>query len=136
MPSSTPIINGVDFVAIPTRDFQAALHFYETVLVLPCSRRYARVPGGEFEAGNLTLQVVDSQAAGLEHSPHRHPIALHVEDLPAARARLEAAGVAFNGETLDTGVCLMAFFEDPDGNALMLHHRYAPPQAPATDATP
>ena len=35
-------------------------------------------------------------------------------------------GVDFVGETLDTGVCHMAFFSDPDGNAMMLHHRYAP----------
>jgi hypothetical protein len=34
--------------------------------------------------------------------------------------------VSFAEETLDTGVCHMAFFSDPDGNALMLHHRYAP----------
>lgn len=27
---------------------------------------------------------------------------------------------------LDSGVCHMAFFRDPAGNALMLHHRYAP----------
>ena len=45
---------------------------------------------------------------------------------PTARAALEARGVSFTAETLDTGVCHMAFFADPDGNALMLHHRYAP----------
>jgi hypothetical protein len=44
----------------------------------------------------------------------------------AARTELEAKGVVFAGETLDTGVCHMAFFTDPDGNDLMLHHRYAP----------
>jgi hypothetical protein len=27
---------------------------------------------------------------------------------------------------MDTGVCHMAFFTDPDGNDLMLHNRYAP----------
>ena len=43
-----------------------------------------------------------------------------------ARAELEAKGVEFAGETFDTGVCLMALFTDPDGNDLMLHHRYAP----------
>ena len=39
---------------------------------------------------------------------------------------LEAKGVEFAGEIFDTGVCHMAFFVDPDGNDLMLHHRYAP----------
>ena len=43
-----------------------------------------------------------------------------------ARGELEAKGVVFIGETFDTGVCHMAFFTDPDGNDLMLHHRYAP----------
>jgi predicted enzyme related to lactoylglutathione lyase len=51
---------------------------------------------------------------------------LHVDDVPAARKELEAKGVEFAGETFDTGVCHMALFTDPDGNDLMLHHRYAP----------
>ena len=54
------------------------------------------------------------------------PIALHVEDVEAARAELESRGIAFPAETIDSGVCHMANFHDPDGNALMLHHRYAP----------
>ena len=54
-----------------------------------------------------------------------HP-ALHVDDVAAARTELEAKGVEFAGETLDTGVCHMAFFTDPDGNDLMLHGRYGP----------
>jgi len=53
-------------------------------------------------------------------------VALHVDDVAAARAALEEKGVQFFGETFDTGVCHMAFFTDPDGNDLMLHHRYAP----------
>jgi catechol 2,3-dioxygenase-like lactoylglutathione lyase family enzyme len=63
---------------------------------------------------------------GLRHSRSANHVALHVDDVAAARAALESRGVTFAGETLDTGVCHMAFFEDPDGNALMLHHRYAP----------
>ena len=72
------------------------------------------------------LQVLEAEAFGLEFHPSKNPIALHVEDVEAARAELESRGISFNGETMDTGVCHMAFFEDPDGNALMLHHRYAP----------
>jgi predicted enzyme related to lactoylglutathione lyase len=49
----------------------------------------------------------------------------------AARAELESRGVSFAAETMDSGVCHMAHFKDPDGNALMLHHRYAP--RPAQD---
>ena len=63
---------------------------------------------------------------GMEHHVSPNPIALHVDDVEAARARLQASGVTFMGDTFDTGVCHMAFFADPDGNALMLHHRYAP----------
>ena len=34
--------------------------------------------------------------------------------------------MAFVGETVDTGVCHMAFFHDSEGNVLILHRRYAP----------
>jgi predicted enzyme related to lactoylglutathione lyase len=125
MSTPAPLVTGVDFVTVATSDFEAAMSFYGEVLGLRCSVRYGRVPGAEFETGNLTLQVMDSEAVGLEHRPNPHPVALHVEDVHAAREQLQRRGVSFNGETLDTGVCLMAFFADPDGNALMLHHRYA-----------
>ena len=62
---------------------------------------------------------------GIDFAPTRCPIALRVDDVEAARAELEARGVSFAADTLDTGVCHMAHFQDPDGNALMLHHRYA-----------
>jgi catechol 2,3-dioxygenase-like lactoylglutathione lyase family enzyme len=126
MNTPAPLVTGVDFVTVATRDFEAALTFYSEVLGLTCSARYGRVPGAEFETGNLTLQVMDSEAVGLDHRPNLHPVALRVDDVHAARQELQRRGVYFSGETLDTGVCLMAFFEDPDGNALMLHHRYAP----------
>jgi predicted enzyme related to lactoylglutathione lyase len=80
----------------------------------------------EFETGNLTLSLINPEAMGMEHHVSRNAIALHVADIEAARARLEQAGVTFVGDTFDTSVCHMAFFSDPDGNALMLHHRYAP----------
>jgi predicted enzyme related to lactoylglutathione lyase len=87
-------------------------------------------PAGEFETGTLTIAVMQSDAFGLEFQPHTLPIALHVEDFQAAHAELESRGVSFKGDTIDSGVCYMAHFEDPDGNMLMIHHRYAPP-APA-----
>ena len=121
-----PIATGVDFLSVGTRDFEAAKAFYGETLGLRCSAEYGRVPGAEFEAGNLTIQVVDSEAVGMEFRTRNHPLALHVEDVASARAELEARGVVFKGETLDTSVCYMAVFEDPDGNVLMLHHRYAP----------
>jgi len=122
----TTLVTGVDFVSIPTRDFDAAIEFYGTTLGLECSARYGRVPGAEFDTGTVTLQVIDSASVGIAFHPNHHPIGLHVDDVAAARAELEARGVAFAGETMDTGVCHMAHFRDPDGNPLMLHHRYAP----------
>jgi predicted enzyme related to lactoylglutathione lyase len=125
---SSAIVTGVDFVAVGTTHLAAAREFYGEVLGLPCSAvwREADPLGAEFETGSLTLAVLDSPAIGIEFRPHNHPIALHVEDIEAARAELESRGVSFNADTVDTGVCHMAYFSDPDGNALMLHHRYAP----------
>ena len=119
-------ITGVDFICVPTRDFEQASAFYGDVLGLRCSTRWGNMPAGEFETGTLTVAVMQSDAFGLEFKPHTHPIALHVEDVEAARAELESAGVTFPIDTIDSGVCHMAHFADPDGNALMFHHRYAP----------
>jgi predicted enzyme related to lactoylglutathione lyase len=124
-------VTGVDFITVPTRDFDRAEEFYGGVLGLPCSARWGKMPAAEFETGTLTIAVLQSDAFGLEFQPHTHPIALHVDDVHAARAELEAQGVAFPAETIDSGVCYMAQFHDPDGNALMLHHRYAPKPASA-----
>ncbi len=126
MSSEAPFVTGVDFITVPTRDFEAASEFYGDVLGLRRSVRWGSMPAGEFETGTLTIAVMQSDAFGIEFRPHSHPIALHVEDVHAARSRLESHGITFAPETIDSGVCHMAHFADPDGNALMLHHRYAP----------
>ena len=120
-------VTGVDFITVPTRDFESAGEFYGGLLGLTRSKRWGQMPAAEFETGTLTIAVMQSDAFGLEFKPHTHPIALHVDDVAAARAELEARGVAFHADTIDSGVCHMAHFADPDGNALMFHHRYAPP---------
>jgi predicted enzyme related to lactoylglutathione lyase len=117
---------GVDFVTIFVADYPSAVEFYEGILGLEHTVDYGKIPAGEFETGNLTLQVMDAASIGREFTASKHPIALHVDDVPASRERLEAAGVEFFGETIDSGVCHMAFFNDPCGNALMIHKRYAP----------
>jgi predicted enzyme related to lactoylglutathione lyase len=124
--SSPTTVTGVDFVTVFVKDYPAALKFYGEVLGLEHSVDYEKIPGGEFETGSLTLQVMDAAAIGREFKPSGNPIALHVEDVEAARAKLESSGIEFHAETLDSGVCHMAFFSDPDGNALMFHNRYAP----------
>jgi catechol 2,3-dioxygenase-like lactoylglutathione lyase family enzyme len=130
MTAQSPIVTGVDFVSVPTRDLEAAVAFYGDTLGL---RRSAYVPErnfAEFETGNLTLSVWNPEAMGLPFNASANPVALHVDDVAEARAELEQRGVAFNGDILDTSVCHMAFFADGDGNALMLHHRYAPRATP------
>jgi catechol 2,3-dioxygenase-like lactoylglutathione lyase family enzyme len=122
-------ITGVDFITVPTRDFEKASEFYGTVLGLPRSKGWGNKPAAEYETGTLTIAVMQSDAFGLAFQPHSHPIALHVDDVAAARAELEEKGVTFAADTIESGVCHMAYFADPDGNALMLHHRYAPPSA-------
>lgn len=120
------LIGGTDFVSVPTRDLDAAMRFYGETLGLRRSVHFEGKPFAEFETGNLTIEVIEPEKMGLEYALNPNHIALHVDDVAAARATLEERGVEFQGETLDTGVCHMAFFADPDGNALMLHHRYAP----------
>ena len=126
MSATTSIVTGVDFIAVPTQDFEKADAFYGDVLGLERSKRWGDMPAGEFENGTVTLAVMQSDAFGIEFSPHSHPIAFQVDDVDAARAALEAQGVEFVADNIDSGVCHMAYFRDPDGNALMLHHRYAP----------
>lgn len=124
--STAITITGVDFATVFVKDYPAAVEFYGGTLGLEHSVDYGKIPGGEFETGSLTLQVLDAAAIGREFRASGHPIAFHVEDVEAARAELESKGITFLADTMDSGVCHMAHFTDPDGNALMLHHRYAP----------
>ena len=119
-------VTGVDFATVFVDDFEAATGFYGGTLGLERSAEYGKIDGCEFETGNLTLQVMHAEAIGREFNPSEHPIALHVDDVQAARAELEAKGVEFLADTIDSGVCHMAIFSDPAGNTLMLHNRYAP----------
>lgn len=132
MTSPTPLITGTDFITIATKDIDAATAFYRDVLGLPILKRWGDMPTVEFETGNLTIAVMQSDAFGVEFRANNHPLEFHVEDFEAARAELASRGVEFKGETLDSGVCHQAFFEDPDGNTLAIHHRYAPGTPPAT----
>jgi predicted enzyme related to lactoylglutathione lyase len=122
-------VTGVDFIAIPTQDFDRAEAFYGDVLGLERSKQWGDMPAREFETGSLTIALMQSDAFGIDFSPHSHPVALQVDDVEAARKELEEKGVEFGADTMDSGVCHMAHFRDPDGNVLMLHHRYAPKDA-------
>ncbi len=117
------MITKLDFVAIPSQDAERSRGFYVDTLGLKADE-HAR-----FEAwlGDTCLGIWEPEKVGMPFAPQKNGhLALHVEDMAKARAELEAKGVVFYGDVMDTGVCHMSFFADPDGNDLMLHHRYAP----------
>ena len=122
-------VSGVDFICVPVNDIDKAREFYGEVLGLEFGKQWGDMPGFEYETGNLTLALMQSDAFGQEFAPHTHPVALQVDDVEAARADLEGKGIEFAADTIDSGVCHMAIFSDPFGNGLMLHHRYAPKDA-------
>jgi predicted enzyme related to lactoylglutathione lyase len=128
--TTTQLVTGVDFVSLPTEDLERSIAFYAGVLGLERSKVWgksdAEALGAEFETGTVTLALVLGERLGIEFQENRVPLAFQVEDVEAARAELESKGVEFSGDIIDSGVCFMANFRDPDGNALMLHHRYAP----------
>src|SRR5687768_12836967 len=108
-------ITGVDFITVPTRDFEKADQFYGETLGLERSKRWGDMPAGEFETGMVTIAIMQSDAFGFECEPHSHPIAFQVDDVAATREELEGKGVKFLADSIDSGVCHMAYFEDPDG---------------------
>jgi len=117
------LVQRTDFVSVPVQDMERARAFYRDVLRMRSPDWTAGFP--EIETGSVSLYLVNPTAMGTRFAPHTAPIALRVQDVAAARRELEGRGVRFSGEH-DTGVCKMAFFEDSEGNALMLHRRYAP----------
>jgi predicted enzyme related to lactoylglutathione lyase len=119
-------VTGVDFIALQVTDHDRAATFYGETLGLPFVKQWGQMPATEYQAGNLTVAVMQSDAFGIEFRPSSALLALQVDDVAAVKERLEAAGIEFRGDIMDSGVCHQAFFEDPDGNLLGLHHRYAP----------
>lgn len=120
---TSTMITSLDFIGIPSRDADRARSFYRSTLGLRPDEH------GAYEqwAGNTCFAIWQPEQVGMPFMAQKgNPWALGCDDVAATRAELEAKGVKFLGETMDTGVCHMAFFSDPDGNDLMLHHRYAP----------
>jgi predicted enzyme related to lactoylglutathione lyase len=125
--STDTIVTGVDFVSVPTQDLERAVAFYGETLGLTRTVYRPEANFAEFDTGTVTLSVVNPDRMGIgAFAPNLNHIALQVDDVAAARATLEERGVEFRGDIIDTSVCHMALFADPDGNALMFHHRYAP----------
>jgi catechol 2,3-dioxygenase-like lactoylglutathione lyase family enzyme len=118
-----PLIRSLDFVAVPSQDAARSRSFYvDTLELRPDDKAQF-----EFWVGDTCFGIWEPAKMGMEFAPLiAGHVALHVDDVAAARAALEEKGVQFMGDTFDTGVCYMALFADPDGNGLMLHHRYKP----------
>jgi catechol 2,3-dioxygenase-like lactoylglutathione lyase family enzyme len=115
-------VERVDFVSFLTQDIPRAKAFYSEVLGLEIETEGES--DMEFRAGQVTLDVFDPSSIGQQLAPSPAGLALRVADVDAARAELEAKGVVFDGDTIETGVCRQAWFKDPDGNALMFHRRF------------
>src|SRR3978361_2266696 len=111
MTTTNSLISGTDFIPMVTRDIEAAEPFYRDVLGLPEGKRWGQMPAVEFETGNLTIAVMQSDAFGMEFRPSGALIALHVDGFDAAKAELESRGVEFKGDVIDSGVCKQAYFE-------------------------
>jgi catechol 2,3-dioxygenase-like lactoylglutathione lyase family enzyme len=123
------IVERTDFISVPVTDMERSKLFYGETLGLEPVTHGEDQGFPEYQLGeNLSLYLLNMEAVGSSFTaPHTANIALRVPDVHEARRELEAKGVEFHGDILDTTVCHMAFFSDPDGNALMLHRRYAPP---------
>jgi catechol 2,3-dioxygenase-like lactoylglutathione lyase family enzyme len=119
-------VERTDFVSVSVRDRERASQFYGEKLGLK-RNPVSSDEWPEFEAENVGLVLsTPEQRGGGEYRPE-YGIALRVADVPQTMDRLLRAGVEFDfPEPYDSGVCHMAFFKDPDGNALILHRRYAP----------
>ena len=116
-------IERTDFYSVPVQDMERAKAFYRDTLDLHSPNWDA--PWPEIETGNVSLYLIDPSALGSEFVPHTAHVALRVADVAEAKGELEGRGVPFDGDIRDSGVCLMAFLKDSEGNQLMLHRRYA-----------
>lgn len=115
-------VERVDFVSFLTQDIERAKQFYGKTLGLEIETEGEN--DMEFRCGQVTLDIFNPASIGRPFAPSPAGLALRVPDVDTARAELEANGIEFDGETITTGVCRMAFFKDPDGNSLMLHRRF------------
>jgi predicted enzyme related to lactoylglutathione lyase len=119
-------VQRTDFIGVNVKDRERAGEFYGQILGL--SRNpLSSDEWPEFETSNVGFVLsTPEQKGGGDYRPE-FAIALRVPDVAESMERLQERGVEFEfPEAYDSGVCHMAFFADPDGNALILHHRYAP----------
>ncbi|MCB0871278.1 MAG: VOC family protein [Solirubrobacterales bacterium] len=118
-------VTATDFVTIPITDFEASKAFYRDTLGLEEGKQWGDMPAQEFETGNLTIAIMDPTAFGMPfQNAGGSSVVLQVDDFDAAKAELEAAGVEFVTDKIESPVCYQAYFRDPDGNVLGIHRRF------------
>ena len=119
-------VERVDYIRVPVTDIEAASHFYGDLLGLRRNPNSPHDDWVEYEAGNVTLAVMTPHTHEYEFSAlPPSTIALRVADVAAAKAKLEEAGLEV-ADMWDSGLCRGAGVDDPSGNRILLHRRYAP----------
>lgn len=118
-------VTATDFVTIPITDFETSKAFYRDTLGLEEGKQWGDMPALEFETGNLTIAIMDPTAFGMPfQNAGGSSVVLQVDDFDTAKAELEAAGVEFVTDKIESPVCYQAYFKDPDGNVLGIHRRF------------
>ena len=117
------MITEVAFVAIAVTDSERARKFYQETLELKPGLTAMNGGWVEYELGPTTIGV----GCHPDWKPSRDgtTVAFEVDDIDATIAKLKERGVTFEMEKIETPVCWMAQFRDPDGNKLLVHKRKA-----------
>jgi predicted enzyme related to lactoylglutathione lyase len=118
-------ITEIAFSCYAVTDMPRARKFYEGVLGLKPTTVHDSEHGKwvEYEFGPHALAIGSSPM--FKPSPDGCSVALEVEDFDAAVTQLRANNVKFRIEPMDTPVCKMTMFFDPDGNSICIHKRKA-----------
>jgi catechol 2,3-dioxygenase-like lactoylglutathione lyase family enzyme len=112
----------VSFIAYPSTDIAKSRKFYEGVLGLkPNSPPEASAKWVEYDVGPGTIAI--GQSPNWPPSKDGPSAALEVENFEAAVEVLRQNKIEFLIGPMETPVCHMVAFRDPDGNRLSLHRR-------------
>jgi predicted enzyme related to lactoylglutathione lyase len=115
------MIKEVAFVAIAVCDAERARKFYQEILELRPSPRSKEAAWIEYDLGSTTIGVGCHPA--WQPSRDGTTVAFEVDDIDEAITKLKDRGVTFDMDKLETPICWMAQFRDPDGNKLVVHKR-------------
>ena len=118
-------VNGLDHFNIRTRDLDRLCEFYTKVLSLEIGDRPPfDSPGVWLYAGGhpiLHVGLAEDGAAAVENTLPLDHIALHVEGLTDAVAKLDRAGVEYRMFDVPARAMKQIFVRDPDGVTIELN---------------